>query len=81
MELTVHARHLNQAEQYLQVSMKTDTGHDFTATIPAEYTDSPYAIQFFLLARDITGRAARIVPGLDDSLANQPYFVVPAGTG
>ncbi|WP_280416193.1 hypothetical protein [Nocardia carnea] len=81
MGLTVHARHLNQAEHYLQVSMKPDIGRDFTATIPAEYTDSPYAIQFFVLARDSTGRAARIVPGLDGSLANQPYFVVPAGTG
>ncbi|NKY58372.1 hypothetical protein [Nocardia flavorosea] len=80
VEVTVHARHLDQSEHYLEMPMTREDEAGFTATLPAEYTDSPYAIQFFLLARDRTARTAWIVPGLDESLANQPYFVIPAET-
>ncbi|MFC4376201.1 hypothetical protein ACFO5K_19065 [Nocardia halotolerans] len=79
IELTVHVRHLDQAEQYREIPMRAVARDQHTAQVPAQFTDGPYDIQFYLLARDRDERAAWIVPGFDESLANQPYFVIAAG--
>jgi hypothetical protein len=44
-------------------------------TIPADVTDSPYPIQYYVELRDNPGRAW-LYPGLDETLSNRPYFVV-----
>ncbi|MCI2416850.1 hypothetical protein MOQ72_05385 [Saccharopolyspora sp. K220] len=76
VELTLRVRHLNQAEEYLSIPMVPAGDRRFTAEVPANYTDTAYPLEFFLLARSAAGRDAWIVPGLDQTLANQPYHVV-----
>jgi hypothetical protein len=46
-----------------------------TATVPGDYTDSPYPLVYFFTMRHADGDAW-ILPGLDETLANQPYHVV-----
>ena len=70
----LHYRHVNQAEEYVVVDMKMQDGC-CVATIPADYTDSPYPLQYFLEFRDAQGQAW-IYPGLNSTLSNQPYYVV-----
>jgi hypothetical protein len=70
----LHYRPLNQAERWQSVEM-ADCSGKFTAEIPAAVTDSPFAVQYFFEARDRPDRAW-MYPGLDESLANRPYFVV-----
>jgi hypothetical protein len=67
-------RHVDQSKRYVEVEMSV-VGGRFIATIPAKYTDSPYAIQYFFVLRDDRG-AAWLHPGLDEDLSNQPYYVV-----
>ena len=50
-------------------------GGCFVAKIPGDYTDSPYAPQYFFEPRH--GRTqACLYPGLDSETFSQPYFVV-----
>lgn len=67
-------RHVNQAEEYITAEMVIEKGH-WRATIPAEYTDSPYPLIYFFELRDGSGQAW-LYPGFSAELANQPYFVV-----
>jgi len=76
LEVHLHYRHVNQAETYEIVRMQP-TGSGFRAVIPGEYTQSPYALQYWFELRDSSGEA-RFWPGLDADLSNQPYFVVRA---
>jgi hypothetical protein len=74
VKISLHYRHVNQAELYSTVEMDPDRDGGFHATVPGQYTDSPYPLQYyFVLRRD--GQAQR-VPDLADDLANQPYWVV-----
>jgi len=75
-QLTVrlHYRQLNQAERWQAIDMAESSGQ-FTAEIPVAVTDSPFAVQYFFEIRDRPDRAW-MYPGLDESLANRPYFVV-----
>lgn len=75
VELTLRYRHLNQAEEYRDVPMVADREGRMTATIPGDYTAGSYPLAFFLVAR--RPGEAWLVPGLDATLANQPYHVVP----
>jgi hypothetical protein len=70
----LHYRHVNQAEEYVVVDMQKQD-NKYVVTIPADYTDSLYPLQYFLEFRDAQGRAW-IYPGLDATLSNQPYYVV-----
>lgn len=72
--ITLHYRHLNQGEDFHHVEMAASNG-EFTAAIPAEYTDSPYPLVYYFVAR-APGGDAWLVPGLDETLANQPYHVL-----
>src|SRR5215472_14802684 len=71
-------RHVNQAERYQTVELQAQ-GSEYRATIPANYTDSPYPLQYYFELR--RGPAsAWIYPGFTPDLMNQPYFVVrPVG--
>ena len=76
-------RRVSQAESYRVVEMERAAGvqdgvEHYWATIPGDYADSPYPLQYFFELRE--GRGARVRawlhPGLAADLANQPYFVV-----
>jgi len=72
--IRLHYRHVNQAETYIVAEMQEQDGK-YTATIPADYTDSPYPLQYFLEFRDAQG-LAWLYPGFDADLSNQPYYVI-----
>jgi len=48
------------------------------ATIPAEYTSTPYPLQYYFEISDGPA-SANLNPGLGPELTNQPYFVVRRG--
>jgi hypothetical protein len=71
---TLYYRHVNQAEPWQSMAMQVDA-NVARATIPGEYTQSPYPLQYYFELRDADGRAA-LYPGLGPSLTDQPYFLV-----
>jgi hypothetical protein len=77
--MRIHYRHLNQAEGYqmTEINRPDDGGVEFVATIPAQYTDSPYPLQYYFELRDATA-TAWLFPGFNRDRNNQPYFVVRA---
>ncbi len=70
----LHYRRVNQAEPYCVVEMLRD-GERYALTIPGDYTDSPYPLQYFFELADTQGRAW-FYPGFAEDLSNQPYFVL-----
>jgi hypothetical protein len=69
-------RHVDQSTTYDELEM-IPQGEGFTATIPAAFADSPYAIQYFFVVRDVGG-GARLHPGLGPRLSDRPYYVIRA---
>jgi hypothetical protein len=67
-------RRVNQSEPYQVEEMLADGGR-YRATIPGDYTDSPYPLQYYFELRDAHGRAW-LHPGLEADLCNQPYILV-----
>ncbi len=66
-------RHVNQAEPYVEVEMEAvDQG--FATTIPADYTEADYPLQYHFVVRADDGRAW-LHPGLGADLSEQPYHV------
>jgi hypothetical protein len=52
-------------------------GQTYRAAIPAAYTQSPFALQYYFhLAQD---GSAGLYPGFNEVFADQPYFVVARG--
>lgn len=72
--VALHYRHLNQGEDYVVAELAGE-GQKYTGSIPADYTDSAYPLTYFFTVRDSAGDAW-IVPGLDQTLSNQPYHLV-----
>jgi hypothetical protein len=70
----MYYRHVNQAERFQTVEMQL-TGKGYRATIPADYTNSEYPLQYYFELRDGPDKAW-LYPGFKPDLANQPYFVV-----
>jgi hypothetical protein len=70
----LHYRHVHQAEDYRVADMQADGGR-WRATVPGEYTRSPYPLLYFFELRAGPGRAT-LFPGLGADLCHQPYFVV-----
>jgi hypothetical protein len=72
-------RHVNQAETYRVADMEAaGQGRDaavYQATIPGEYTDSAYPLEYFFELRGGTG-TAWLYPGFNAELSNQPYFLL-----
>jgi len=73
-KIHIHYRHLNQSEAYEIIEMSQRNGH-FQATIPGEYTNSPYPLLYYFELFDPKGRAW-IYPGFNPGLANQPYIIL-----
>ena len=67
-------RHVNQAERWNSVETSSGAGRN-TGTIPAEYTDSEYPLEYYFVLEDGKG-AAWMFPGFNRTLSNQPYFAV-----
>lgn len=70
-------RHINHGERWLSVPMQRSDS-TCSATIPRNYTDSPFPLQYYFELR-VSG-AATLHPVLDATLSNQPYFAVMPGT-
>lgn len=67
-------RHVNQAEYYETVQMNL-SGGTYAATIPADYTNSPYALQYYFELQHSPTHAT-MFPGLGPDLTQRPYFLV-----
>jgi len=70
----LYYRHVNQAERWDAADMEAVNG-TWRASIPADHTDSPYALQYYFEVRESRARAW-LYPGLGADLDRQPYFVV-----
>lgn len=70
----LYYRHISQAErfEYLDMQISGQNGH---VTIPAEYTNSPYPLQYYFELKESKGNAT-LYPGFASDLMNQPYFIV-----
>lgn len=73
----LHYRHVNQAETWQSLDLLAGTD-GLVAVIPADYTRSRFALQYYFELRGDT--AAALFPGLASDLANQPYFVIRRAT-
>jgi hypothetical protein len=71
----LHYRRVNQAEKYLTAEM-VQQGTEFTATVPAAYTQTDFPIEYFFEVHN-SDATAGLYPGFMPELTNQPYFVVP----
>ncbi|MEI9905294.1 MAG: hypothetical protein WDN06_16085 [Asticcacaulis sp.] len=75
-EATLWYRHVNQAERWQSLAMTKDGG-DWLGAIPANYTQSPYPLQYYVEAR-LDGGAAGLYPGLTREPQSLPYFILRA---
>jgi hypothetical protein len=71
---TLRYRRVNQAERWQSVDMEHVEG-EWRGAIPADYSASPYPLQYYFAGRPAEGRPW-LHPGLDATLSNQPYYVV-----
>ena len=65
-------RHANQTERWRRAEMPAK-GTGFSAEIPAEYTQSPYALEY-CFELHAKGGVAWLAPGFDAALSSQPYY-------
>ena len=72
--LHLRYRHVNQAHLWQSVEMQR-TGDDYQAVIAAEYTDSPFPVQYYFQIQTGSGKAW-LYPGLEHRWHGQPYFFV-----
>lgn len=70
----LHYRHVNQAEEY-QMSEMVERGGYYQAEISADYTQSPYALEYFFEIHNGSNQAW-LLPGFDPNDPIQPYFLV-----
>jgi hypothetical protein len=72
--IRLHYRHVDQAERWKRAEMQ-GAGGSFTVAIPADYTNSDFPLEYYF---DLVGKsgAARLEPGFNASLSNQPYYTV-----
>jgi hypothetical protein len=73
----LHYRRVNQAERWQSEHMQSN-GRLWRAAIPSEYTQSPYALQYYFELKEAPESAA-LYPGFSEQNTGQPYFVVRRG--
>lgn len=66
-------RQADQSQSWRSVEMQVKD-NEFRATVPGEYTQSPYPIQYIFEVREPGG--STIFPGFGPDLSNQPYVLV-----
>ncbi len=71
----LHYRHANQAESW-QASPMSVAGGQWSASIPAPYTQSVYPLLYYFAVASQAHGAPVIYPGLSEQLTQQPYFVL-----
>ncbi len=74
----LYYRHVNHAERFETTAMQSAGAH-YRAVIPAEYTHSPYPLQYYFELKEAPERAW-LYPGFASDLSNQPYFVLRRGS-
>ena len=70
----LHYRHVNQGERWLAVEMELGS-NGYTATIPGDYSDSAYPLQYYFELRAKAGEAW-LYPAFNATLSNQPYYAL-----
>ncbi len=70
----LYYRHVTQAERYESTEMQFRDGR-YRATIPANYTNSPYPLEYYFELKE-GPESGWLYPGFGEDLTNQPYFVV-----
>jgi hypothetical protein len=75
--IRLYYRQVNQAERWQNLPLQP-TGRAWRGAIPAEYTRSPYPLQYYFEVEAASG-AAVLHPGLGEPPGRQPYFVVRRG--
>jgi len=68
---------VNQAERWQSAAMQSG-GRVWRASIPSEYTQSPYPLQYYFELKEAP-ESALLYPGFGNELTGQPYFVVRRG--
>ena len=69
----LHYRRVNQAEEY-QAAEMNERGGSYHAEIPAAYTQSLYALQYFFELHNGPNQVW-LLPGFDPHVPAQPYFL------
>jgi hypothetical protein len=69
-------RQADQSQRWHSVEMQ-GKDNEFRSTIPGDYTQSPYPIQYYFEVHEPTG--STIFPGFSPDLSNQPYILVRSG--
>ena len=72
--LSLHYRRVDQAERWKQMEMQPNDS-EFTAEIPADYTQSPFALEYYIEFRGENG-TAWMYPAFNATLSNQPYYTI-----
>jgi hypothetical protein len=67
-------RHVNHGERWLSVAM-TSGAKGWQAAIPADYTQSPYPLQYYF-ELDTGAALTAQVPGFNATRSNTPYYSV-----
>lgn len=70
----LYYRHVDQAERYERIDMQAQGGR-YRAIIPADYTNSPYPLQYYFEVTE-SPDVALLYPGFNTERTNQPYFLV-----
>jgi hypothetical protein len=72
--VSLYYRHVDQAERYTVQPMQAG-GREYRATIPANYTEAAYPLQYYFEIKEGVAKAS-LYPGFSTNLTGQPYFVV-----
>lgn len=72
-KVKLYYRHVDMAERFESVDMQQAVGA-FTATMPAEYTRSPYPLVYYFEVEENSHKS--LYPGFNQQRDNQPYFVI-----
>jgi hypothetical protein len=72
-KVTLAYRQADQSQSWRSTEMSA-RDNEFRGTIPGDYTQSPYPIQYFFEVHESGGSA--IYPGFSPDLSNQPYILV-----
>jgi hypothetical protein len=70
----LYYRHVDQAERWTSKEMTNQNGRH-AAVIPADYTMSDYALQYYF-ELESGNNQAWMYPGFNKTLSNQPYFAI-----
>ena len=72
--VTLHYRHVDQAERWLRMEMQLSQG-GYMAAIPAETTQTVFALEYYFELHSKSG-GAWLAPAFNATLSSQPYYVV-----